>query len=202
MATELLWVLSENTYTGVYGRIGTQSLAAMALTYPLQSMIFGLTGGLAAAAIPIMGDHLGHQRRDAALGDARLLLRIGMGGAVLLGAGLALVAPLYVDLYSVDHTAATQATAVLRILAVYLVFKVANQVISGGILPAGGDSRFQLLSESLAAWLVGVPLALAGAFIWLLSLPWVYAMLSLEEVVRFLIVRHRFGSGKWMRITA
>lgn len=163
VAAELLWELSENTYTGVYGRIGTQSLAAMALTYPLQSMIFGLTGGLAAAAIPILGDHLGHQRRDAALGDARLLLRI---------------------------------------LAVYLVFKVANQVISGGILPAGGDSRFQLLSESLATWLVGVPLALAGAFIWHLSLPWVYAMLSLEEVVRFLIVRHRVGSGKWMRITA
>ncbi|MEL4356728.1 MULTISPECIES: MATE family efflux transporter [unclassified Luteococcus] len=202
VATELLWVLSENTYTGVYGRIGTQSLAAMALTYPLQSMIFGLTGGLAAAAIPILGEHLGHQRRDAALADARLLLRMGMGGAILIGAGLFALAPHYVGLYSVDGATAMQATAVLRILAFYLVVKVSNQVISGGILPAGGDSRFQLLSESLATWLVGVPLALASAFLLHLPLPWVYGLLSLEEVARFVIVRHRVGSGKWMRISA
>lgn len=202
VATELLWVLSESTYTGVYGRLGTQSLAAMALTYPLQSMIFGLTGGLAAAAIPILGEHLGHRRHVEALADAKLLLRLGMGVAVLIGVGLAILAPHYVALYSVGSTSAAQATAVLRILSLYLVAKVANQVISGGILPAGGDSRFQLLSESLATWLVGVPLALVGAFVLHLPLPWVYAMLSLEEVVRFLIVRHRVASGKWMRISA
>ncbi|SJN21480.1 MATE family efflux transporter [Luteococcus japonicus] len=201
VGTELLWVLSENTYTAVYGRLGTQSLAAMAMTYPVQAMVFGLFGGLSAAAMPLLGASLGHQHHAQAMADARRLLRLGVGGATVAAVLVAGLAPWYVSLYTVTPETSALAVSVLRIFCLYLAVKVANMIISGGILPAGGDSRFQFLSETLATWTIGVPLALTGAFVLHLPLPVVYAMLSTEEVARFVIGTQRVRSGTWIRIT-
>ena len=47
---ELLWVLGETAYVVVYGRMGTDSLAAMAMTFPVQSLTIGLLTGVADSA--------------------------------------------------------------------------------------------------------------------------------------------------------
>ena len=152
--TELIWVLSENTYVAVYGRIGTEALAAMTMTYPVQGIVMGLFSGLAAASVPVLGDDLGHERRDKALVDARALLRIGIVGAAVVAMIVALLAPFYVHAYSVTPSTATLSEACLWVFSAYLVAKVGNLVMSGGILPAGGDTRYQLVMESLATWLL------------------------------------------------
>jgi len=199
--TELIWVLSENTYVAVYGRIGTEALAAMTMTYPVQGIVMGLFSGLAAASVPVLGDDLGHERRDKALVDARALLRIGIVGAAVVAMIVALLAPFYVHAYSVTPSTATLSEACLWVFSACLVAKVGNLVMSGGILPAGGDTRYQLVMESLATWLLGVPLAFFGAC--LLGWPtWaVYALLSVEELARLLIGWRRVRSGRWMRLS-
>ena len=114
---------------------------------------------------------------------------------------VALLAPFYVHVYSVTPSTATSSAACLWVFSAYLVAKVGNLVVSGGILPAGGDTRYQLVMESLATWLLGVPLAFFGAS--LLGWPvWaVYALLSVEELVRLLIGWSRVRSGRWMRLS-
>ena len=96
---------------------------------------------------------------------------------------------------------ATLSEACLWVFSACLVAKVGNLVMSGGILPVGGDTRYQLVMESLATWLLGVPLAFFGAC--LLGWPtWaVYALLSVEELARLLIGWRRVRSGRWMRLS-
>ncbi|HEX7536444.1 MAG TPA: MATE family efflux transporter [Dermatophilaceae bacterium] len=53
---ELLWVLGETAYVVVYGRMGTDSLAAMAMTFPVQSLAIGLLTGLASTAGVLVGN--------------------------------------------------------------------------------------------------------------------------------------------------
>ena len=199
--TELIWVLSENTYVAVYGRIGTEALAAMTMTYPVQGVVMGLFGGLAAASVPVLGDDLGYDRRDKALVDARALLRIGVVGAAVVAMSVALLAPFYVHAYSVTSSTAALSAACLWVFSAYLVAKVGNLVVSGGILPAGGDTRYQLVMESLVTWLLGFPPAFFGVY--LLGWPiWtVYALLSAEELARLLIGWRRVRSGRWMHLS-
>ncbi|WP_155957643.1 hypothetical protein [Eubacterium sp. 14-2] len=52
--------------------------------------------------------------------------------------------------------------------------------------------------DFVGTWLFGVPLGVVAAFVWNLSIPWVYFILSLEEWVRFLISVLIFRKGKWM----
>jgi Na+-driven multidrug efflux pump len=69
-----------------------------------------------------------------------------------------------------------------------------------GVLRAGGGVVFSRLFESCTMWFIGVPLAFIGA----LTLKWpvylVYALVVVEEVIKFVLCLWRSFSGKWMKI--
>jgi Na+-driven multidrug efflux pump len=88
---ELLWVLGETAYVVVYGRMGTDSLAAMAMTFPVQSLTIGLLTGVADSAGVLFGQGLGRDNLgDASLRGKQLIIGgvvAAMGIGVLLAAG-------------------------------------------------------------------------------------------------------------------
>ena len=53
--------------------------------------------------------------------------------------------------------------------------------------------------DLIGTWLFGVPLGLLSAFLFRLSIPWVYFILSLEECVRFGLSLAVFKRKRWMR---
>ena len=55
-----------------------------------------------------------------------------------------------------------------------------------------------MVIDMIGTWGFGVPLGLVSAFIWKLSIPYVYFMLSLEECVRFGISLAVFCRKGWM----
>ena len=71
-------------------------------------------------------------------------------------------------------------------------------ILTGAVLNAGGDSRFVLVMESLATWVVGVPTAFVAAFVFGFPVWAVYLVLSLEEVVRLAVGWRRLRSGLWL----
>jgi Na+-driven multidrug efflux pump len=77
--------------------------------------------------------------------------------------------------------------------------KVANMILAGSVLNAGGDSRFVLVMESLATWVVGVPTAFVAAFVFGFPVWAVFLLLSVEEIVRLAVGWRRLRSGLWVR---
>jgi Na+-driven multidrug efflux pump len=67
------------------------------------------------------------------------------------------------------------------------VVKVANMILAGSVLNAGGESHFVLVMESLATWVVGAPTAFAAAFVFSFTVWAVFLLLSLAEVVRLAV---------------
>lgn len=195
---EFLWILGESVYAAVYGRMGTASLAAMGMTFPLQGLSIGLMSGLATAAAVMVGQQLGTNDTPGAIRTASKLLLTSIIGSVLLGGVIAVAAPWYSTLYALTPETRRLSTGCLYVFSVYLFVKVSNMIL-GSVLNSGGDSKFILIMESSATWLLGVPLALLGAFVWHLSIVWVYALLSVEEIGRLVIGYTRFRSGRWAR---
>ena len=69
----------------------------------------------------------------------------------------------------------------------------------GGIVRSGGQTRTMMIIELLGTWGFGVPLALLGAYVWKLSIPLVYFILSMEECVRLLLTWIVFVRKNWMK---
>ena len=197
--TELLWVLGESGYAVVYGRMGTDELAAMTMTYPLQGLSIGLLSGLAGAASVLIGHRLGANNFEGAIDYAGKLIRIGVLCALLIGGAVALCSPYYVALYNTPAEVQRMGQLCVLVFCGFLWVKVANMIVAGGVLNSGGDSKFVFGMESMATWLIGVPSGFVMAFYFELPIYWVYLILSVEELVRLVVGYARVRSKKWVR---
>ncbi|GAA4503883.1 MATE family efflux transporter [Pseudaeromonas paramecii] len=197
--TELLWVLGESGYAVVYGRMGTDEIAAMTMTYPLQGLAIGLLCGLAGAASVLVGNRLGAGNFDGAIDYANKLIRIGVLFALAVGGLVALASPFYVALYGTSAEVQQMGQFCVLVFCGFLWVKVANMIVAGGVLNSGGDSKFVFAMESMATWLVGVPSGFLMAFYFELPVYWVYLVLSFEELVRLMVGYARVRSKKWVR---
>ena len=72
-------------------------------------------------------------------------------------------------------------------------------ILGGGIIRSGGMTRYVMWIDMIGTWVFGVPLGFLAAFVWKLPIHQVYFILSLEEVVRFLISLAVFRKKSWMR---
>ena len=105
-----------------------------------------------------------------------------------------------VSVYQISESAHIAARNLLLISGATLWLRASNMNIYIGIIRSGGDTKFGLITEMMTIWLIGVPLALLGAFVLHLSAPIVYAMITLEEATKLIIGFRRFRSGKWINI--
>lgn len=198
LACEFFWSLGENVYAVIYGHIGTDSCAAMTLTTPVQVLFMGMLSGLAQAAGILTGKTLGREEYDRAFQESLKLMKYGLVASGVLSVLLILCSRYYVDMYGVSRQVKELAWQIMEAFALIAPVKVQNMILGGGILRSGGKTGYVMTVDFVGTWLFGVPLGVVAAFVWNLSIPWVYFILSLEEWVRFLISVLIFRKGKWM----
>lgn len=199
LVCEFLWSLGENVYAVIYGHMGTEPCAAMTMTGPVQGLVIGLLSGVAQAAGIMVGRHLGKEDYETAYKDARKLMGCGLVGSVILSLLLAWLGGAYVSLYNVEPQVQRMTYSILLAFALISPIKVQNMILGGGIIRSGGMTRYVMWIDMIGTWLFGVPLGFLAAFVWELPISQVYFILSLEEVVRFLISLVVFQKKSWMR---
>lgn len=199
LISEFLWSLGQNVFSGVYGHIGGESLAAYTLTTPIQGLMTGALSGLSAAAGVMIGKHLGKEDYENAYKDSRKLMFLGLYGALILSLILVFSARMYVGFYQVEDTVKSMAHLILIIFAIYAPVKVENMILGGGIIRSGGNTKIIMIIDSVGTWCVGIPLCFLAAYVFRFSMVGVYAILSFEEVFRLVITLVMFKKKTWMK---
>ena len=67
-----------------------------------------------------------------------------------------------------------------------------------GVLRAGGDNRFTLITDTIVMWVFGLPIYIAVVFFTKISFIYIYALMFLEDGLKFIPVIKRIASRKWM----
>ncbi|MGN1113489.1 MAG: MATE family efflux transporter [Acutalibacteraceae bacterium] len=199
LVCEFLWSLGENVYSVIYGHLGTEACAAMTLINPIQGLMIGALCGLSQAAGVIIGKRLGEKNFDSAYSASKRLILYGFIGSAVLSVLIALTSSLYVELYQVEDTVKLLTRQILLAYAIIAPFKVLNMIVSGGIIRSGGKTKYVMMIDLIGTWCFGVPLGLLAAFVFNLSIPYVYFILSLEECIRFGISIIVLRRKKWMQ---
>ena len=200
LACEFLWSLGENVYAAIYGHLGTDACAAMTLTNPVQGLMIGALCGLSQAAAVLIGKLLGKGDCDEAYRVSKKLMLYGFIGSVFLSAVIVLISPLYVEIYQVEASVKRVTQQILFAYALIAPFKIQNMIVGGGVLRSGGKTKYIMYIDMIGTWIFGVPLGFLSAFVFHLSMPYVYLILSLEECVRFGITLIIFRSRKWINM--
>lgn len=195
---EFFWSLGENVYAVIYGRMSTADCAAMTLLNPVQALVIGALSGLASAAGIIVGKLLGEENYEEAYARSKTLMKYGLIGSGIFSVLLLVIAPFYTGIFQVEEEVKLLTSYIMIAYAFVSPVKVQNMIM-GGILRSGGQTKYTLFIDMFGTWCFGVPLGLLTAFVFHLPIYWVYFILSLEECVRLLVSWFIFKTRKWMR---
>ncbi|MCC6499958.1 MAG: MATE family efflux transporter [Anaerolineales bacterium] len=198
MLNELFWALGITTYNAIYGRMGTESFAAMSIVATIEQMAFVIFIGISNATSVLVGNRIGAGKEDEAHLYAGRSLGLGIVGGVTMGLLLQLVKAPILSLYNVSPEVISNASHVINIITFFIWMRVNNMTIVVGILRAGGDTRFSLFLDGIIIWLVGVPMAYLGANVWGLPVYFVYLCAMSEEATKWILGIRRYLSRKWI----
>ena len=195
---ELFWSLGITTYNIIYGRMGTQSYAAINIVSTIEQVLFVIFIGVSNATSVLVGNRIGAGKENEAYIYAGRSIGIGIVGGLFLGLVLQLVKAPILSLYKVSPEVIENAGYIINVVTFFLWIRVNNMTTVVGILRAGGDTRFSLFLDGLIIWIVGVPMAYLGAFVWDFPVYLVYLCAMSEEATKWFLGLRRYLSRKWI----
>jgi Na+-driven multidrug efflux pump len=154
--------------------------------------------GVSNATSVLVGNRIGAGKENEAYVYAGRSLGIGIVGGFFLGLILQLVKGPILSLYKVSPEVIENASHIINVVSLFLWIRVNNMTTVVGILRAGGDTRFSLFLDGIIIWIVGVPMAYLGAFVWNLPVHLVYLCAMSEEATKWILGIHRYLSRKWI----
>ncbi len=197
---ELFWALGTSVYAAIYARIGTDSMAAVNIASTIEGVALVPLFGVGNACAIILGNAIGGGDSPLARDYSRKFLALAIALGLGLGTLIFAASRFILDAYNISPQAKLDAQGVMTVMACALWLKAANLLIVVGILRSGGDTKFSLAIDVGPMWLLGIPLALLGAFV--LDLP-VYTVVMMvlvgDEFTKFCLGMWRFRSGLWIR---
>jgi putative MATE family efflux protein len=197
--SELLWGISAFAYTVIFGRLGTNALAASQIVMVIESVFIVAAAGLPPAAVAFIGQAIGADSIPSAKKNAGRVLRVGVLAGVLFTIVLVGASFLLPILYpKVAREVLQLAFWGLLIAASVQCAKVLNGVLGTGILPSGGDTKFVLAGHLVGSYLIGLPSAFLLGIFFRSSLG-VFGARAIEEIVKVIAYFFRFRNSFWRR---
>ena len=195
---ELLWSLGITTYNAIYAHIGTDAIAAINIfaTIDLMALMlfFSITGGTSV----MVGNRIGAGQPEAAHRDAGRSLGLVFVLAILTGAFVYSISGYVFALFKVDPQVIHFADRLLLVSCSFLWIRSMNAVLIVAIMRAGGDTRFALVLDGVIIWVLGVPMAALGAFVFHFPVHLVFLMAMSEETAKWILGVRRYFSRKWI----
>lgn len=196
---EAFWSLGTVLYSLAYAKIGTEAAAAVQILSTVQNIFMVMTRGLANACTVMVGNKIGAEEENEAIEYANSFMILSVTLGLILGILLFISTDAILLFFRNITPGLHESSKKLLIVAAFFFFvKSFNGTLIVGVLRGGGDTKFSMVLEMGAVWLVGVPLAFLGALVFKLPVYYVSILVNMEEVVKAVIGIPRIISKKWV----
>lgn len=195
----LFWGVGFTSYTAFMGHLGADAAASNSIASVVRDLVCCFCNGLASGGGILVGNELGAGKLDQGklYGDRLLWLSVILGFASTFL--MLLLTPLVMKFVKLTDGAHALLLGMMVIMAVYMIGRTINSVVINGIFAAGGDTLFDVYSLAVAMWLLAVPLAFLGTFIFHWPVLVVYACTCVDEVGKIPWVLIHYKKYKWVK---
>ena len=195
-----IWAVGNATYHIVTGYASTDALAVMGMAVPVESVFFALFVGLANASAVLVGRSLGADDINEAWRLQRFFNRLTFCLIIILSSALWFARPWVLEIFKpLPDATAHLLLQTLGVFCALVWLKVFNMIRIIGILRAGGDNKFCLITDTIVMWGIGLPIYTAAVFLGGWSFTILYALMFFEDALKFLPVYFRIKKRKWMQ---
>ncbi|MGG7142704.1 MATE family efflux transporter [Clostridium nigeriense] len=199
IANEFIWGLGVTMYSLVYGRMGDEAVASITITQNVEQICVVIFQGLSSATAVILGNELGANKLKDAEKHSKVFFVLQLILTIVMGIVCIIIRKPLINLFQVPSNVASNITKCLTVFVCYLPFRMFNLVNIVGVLRSGGDTKASLLLDMTGVWCVGIPFAFLGGIVLGLPIYYVYAMITIEEVYKFILGLRRYKKKKWLK---
>ncbi len=196
---DMFWALGMTMYSVAYAHISTTAIASIQIANTVQNIFMVIAIGLSTSCSVMIGNRIGSGDKKNAILYGNRYIKIGILVGVAFGFLLILASPVILLMFSGTQAVQQAAQKIILIMGVFLWIRFLNYILVIGILRSGGDTIFSMILETCTIWIVGVPLAFAGALWWHFPAHIVFILISLEELVKSYFAMKRVRANKWVR---
>ena len=196
----LAWGCGFTMFSVIMGHMGNDAVAANSVANIVKNIIACVCLGIGAGSSIMVGNELGagNMERAKLYGDRLSRMSIVSGG--ITGGIILLCIPLIMRLtFTLTETSAGYLRTMLLVCSYYIIGKSINSTVIAGIFPAGSDTRFGLICDTVTMWVVVVPAGLIAAFVLKLPVIGVYLVLNTDEIIKLPVVYWYYKKYKWLK---
>jgi len=199
LGSALAWGLSISMHSFIMGHLGSDATAAASITSVAQEIVTCVCKGIATGSGIMVGKLLGQEMFEKAKAYGRKFWQVSfvVGGIhMVLLAGLGPVVTRY---FILTETARQYLVIMLIFTGLYVFAYSFNTVLTCGILPAGGDAKYDAVSVFIASWCFAIPLALLGTFVFQWPVMVIYIVMCSDEIVKLPWLYPRYKKFYWLK---
>ncbi len=194
-----LYGLATTVYMIAYAHAGIEALTALQVAGTIQNMTFVLIGGYSAAVSITIGRQVGANQLEEAYRDGFRYLKLAVVLGILCGGTIAAISPLVTKLFDLSDRAYELVIKILVVYAAFMFVRFFNYISLTGVFRGSCDTRWVMFLELTTVWVIAVPMAFLGAYVFKLEIHYMLLLVMLEEVVKAAFVIPRMKSRKWLR---
>lgn len=195
---DAFWALGMVLYTVAYGKIGTNALASVQISNNVQNMFLILCTSTASASLVMIGHQIGAGDRKKTIEYAHKFSIIAFIFGGVIGILLILASPLILHLFKVSEGVRISTINILRILGIICPIRSLGIVLIAGIFRGSGDAKYALKAESIAMWVVAIPLTFLGAVVFKLPVEKVAILVATEDIVKVILCVVHLKENSWI----
>ncbi|MFC3746952.1 MATE family efflux transporter [Paenibacillus sp. GCM10012306] len=194
----LVWGGAITTTTAIIGHVSADMVAANSVASVVKNLAIVLCGGIATGGAVLVGKYLGNGQLDKAKQAGSRMILYALIFGVLAGCTILLLKPLVLNAVNLSGTAQDILGPMLYICAYYCIAKSLNATTIAGLFIAGGDSKFGFWCDTIVMWGIILPLSYMCAFVWQVPPVILYAVISLDEIIKLPAAYYRYRQYKWL----
>lgn len=198
-ANNLVWGVGITMGSVILGRLGSDAVAANSIAVTMKNLINCFCMGLASGGAILVGNELGANNLDIAKNYGGKVVRLSLISGAVTAVILIALTPAIRQLAELSPQSQEYLQWMIVVCAINLIGMSHNSAVISGIFPAGGDTRFGFICDTVTLWAIVVPLGFLAAFVWELPIWVVYIIINMDEWVKIPAVFHHYRKYNWVR---
>lgn len=170
-----------------------------AITTVTQQMSTVAIQGLSQAGCIMVGQTLGEGDRKRAEEEGWAILGLGILVGILGGILIMALSEPIIGCYNITEETKEITQQLMDAVGFIVIFQTMDSVLTKGVLRGGGDTKFLMLADILFLWAASIPLGYLAGLVWHLSAFWIYTLLKIDQIIKYIWCIWRLKSGRWIK---
>lgn len=198
------WGIGIVIYNMIFSHLNPDGYSAVVIWRTAHDFFFAIVCGFVTAGGIYLGNFVGENNFDKSIAWTKMMQIINNTVAAIVGVVLFLGAKPFVQLFNLasgmDSGVVNTAVLLVRIYSCGLVLRTIPHTFIEGVFRPAGNPEMGLILDTVATWVVVIPLCLLAA--WVLDLGFVVVFTIMcygEDFVKMMIGYWYFKTGRWYR---